>query len=99
MTEQEFRKAMTKVIVFIIFVIIILIGLGIFVFGKTDNSKSVFKSEDKKNDYKQLVEESTSAEISSDDVESIDENNEFNVDGDEQVDSIEMFENNEENAQ
>lgn len=68
MTEEEFKKAMTKTIVFIIVMIIVLIVIGILVFNNSEKSKSIFKNDNEKASYNKAVEASNSQNISNEDV-------------------------------
>lgn len=71
MTEEEFKKAMTKTIVFIIVMIIVLIVIGILVFNNSEKSKSIFKNDNEKASYNKAVEASNSQNISNEDAEKI----------------------------
>ena len=71
MTEEEFKKAMTKTIVFIVIMIIILIVIGILVFNNSEKSKSIFKNDSEKTAYNKALEASKSQNISNEDAEKI----------------------------
>ena len=64
MTEEEFKKVMTKTVCFIVIALIILIVIGIFVFNKSGKTTSVFESEEELNNYKGKVQEVNSQEES-----------------------------------
>ena len=57
MTEEEFKKAMGKTIIFIVIMIIILIGLGVFIFNKSGKETSIFESESAKEAFEKKVDE------------------------------------------
>lgn len=71
MTEEEFKKAMTKTIVFIVVMIIVLVVILIFVFNKTGKSTSIFKNDSEKETYNKDLEASNFQNISNEDVEKI----------------------------
>lgn len=63
MTEEEFKKVMTKVIAFIVIALIILIIIGILVFNKSGKTLSIFSNQKEIDDYKKKVQEINSDEI------------------------------------
>ena len=77
MTEEEFKKAMTKVVIFIVIALIILIVLGIIVFNKSGKSTSIFESEKLKKDYTSKVQELNSNNITEEDAEKLENSEEF----------------------
>lgn len=77
MTEEEFKKAMTKTIIFIVIMIIILVIILIFVFNKSGKSTSIFKNNSEKTAYNKALETSNSQNITNEDVEKITNNGEI----------------------
>ena len=57
MTEEEFKKAMGKTVVFIAIMIIILVGLGVVIFNKSGKETSIFESESAKETFENRVNE------------------------------------------
>lgn len=66
MTEEEFKKVMTKTIIFIVMALIILIVIGIFVLNKSGRDLSIFSNQKEIDDYKKKVEEIHSKNIEED---------------------------------
>ena len=71
MTEEEFKKAMTKTIIFIVTMIIILIVVAVLVFNKSGKSTSIFKNDAEKVNYNKAIEEMNSPKITNEDAEKI----------------------------
>ena len=61
MTEDEFKKTMGKIIIFIVISLIVLVIIGILVFNKSGKSLSIFSSEEEKKSYKKNVQEINSS--------------------------------------
>lgn len=78
MTEEEFKKAMTKTIVFIVIMIILFIVVAILVFNKSGKSTSIFENDKQKSSYENNVNEVNSYNITKTDSEEINENSEEN---------------------
>jgi cbb3-type cytochrome oxidase subunit 3 len=89
MTEEEFKKAMTKTIIFIIIMIILLIAIAVLVFNKSGKSTSIFESDEQKASYENTVNEINSYNISEEQVNEIGENvNEENLENQVQEEEI-----------
>lgn len=81
MTEEEFKKVMTKTICFIVIALVLLIIIGIFVFNQSGKTTSIFSSQQEVDAYKKKVEEvklSKEAEVNNETVSEV-ENTEANV--------------------
>ena len=63
MTEEEFKKAMGKIICFVIIALVILIIIGILVFNTSGKSTSIFGNKEDLENYKKKVEEVNSYNI------------------------------------
>ena len=77
MTEEEFKKVMTRIIIFVVIALIILVVIGVLVFNKSEKSASIFKNENDLNSYKKKVEEINSSNITEEDIEKLESNPEF----------------------
>lgn len=88
MTEEEFKKAMTKTVIFIVIMIILLIVIGILVFNKSGKSTTIFESEEQKSSYENTVNEINKSDISDEHVNQIEgDSQEFETDGSEDISS------------
>ena len=97
MTEEEFKKAMTKVIRFIIAMLVILVIVGIVVFNNFGKKSSIFENEEALNDYKKKVQETNSHNITGEEVDELENSSEFQENEESNQESDE--ENEEENKE
>ena len=77
MTEEEFKKTMIKVVVFVIIAFILLVAIGIVVFGTSKKKTSIFESQAEIDNYKKKVEQINSHQITEEDVEELENSEEF----------------------
>lgn len=73
MTEEEFKKTMKRVVIFIVIAIIILVAIGIVVFGTSKKETSIFGNQAEIDNYKRKVQEINAHEITEADLEKLDE--------------------------
>lgn len=103
MTEEEFKKTMTKLICFIVVALIILVVLGIIVFNQSGKTKSIFENSKQLDDYKKKVEEVNSHNITEEEASSLENSSEFqeNEESDSNIEESEQLEENqnEENSE
>lgn len=76
MTDEEFKKAMTKLVWFIIIALIILVVVGVVVFNKSGRKTSLFSNDKEVEEYKKKVNETSSYNITEEDVEKLENNSE-----------------------
>ena len=69
MTEEEFKKAMSKVIGFIVVALIILVIIGVIVFNTAGKQTSIFGSKQEAESYKKRVQEENSYNLTEEEVE------------------------------
>ena len=81
MSEEEFKKAMKKTIIFILIMIVVLVILGFVVFNKSGKDTSIFENEEQKSTYQKEVEKINSSNISDEDASKIDGSQEFQTEG------------------
>ena len=77
MTEEEFKKAMVKVVGVIVIALVILVIIGFVVFNTFGKQISIFESEEAKKDYKKKVEEAGSYNITEEQAENLENSSEF----------------------
>ena len=63
MTEEEFKKVIKRVTIFVVIALIILVAVGIVVFGTSKKEKSIFSSQADIDAYKRKVEQITTHEL------------------------------------
>ena len=77
MTEAEFKKTMIKVVIFVVIAFILLVAIGIVVFGTSKKETSIFESQAEIDNYKRKVEQINSHQITEEDVEELENSEEF----------------------
>jgi len=77
MTEEEFKKTMIKVVIFVIVALILLVAIGIVVFGTSKKETSIFEDQAEIDYYKKKVEQINSHQITEEDVEELENSGEF----------------------
>jgi Sec-independent protein translocase protein TatA len=77
MTEEEFKKTMTKVVIFVVIALIVLVVIGIIVFGTSKKENSIFESQAEIDNYKRNVERINSHQITEEDMEELENSEEF----------------------
>ena len=73
MTEEEFKKVIKRVTIFVVIALIILVAVGIVVFGTSKKEKSIFSSQADIDAYKRKVEQINTHEITEEDLEKLNE--------------------------
>ena len=74
MTEEELKKAMSKVIIFVIIMLILMIILAIFIFNDMGKSTTIFKNEEQKKNFENILENKENENISQNDIAEIEGN-------------------------
>lgn len=77
MTEEEFKKTMTKVVIFVVVALVILVVVGIIVFGTSKKENSIFESQAEIDNYKKKVKQVNSHQITEEDMEELENSEEF----------------------
>ena len=80
MTEEEFKSAMSKIVIFIVIMLVVLILIGIFIFNNSGKSVSVFSDENQKSNYQNAINNNKSSQISDEEANKIDGSSEFSTD-------------------
>ena len=77
MTEEEFKKAMSKLIIVIVIALVILVIIGIVVFNTFGKQTSIFASEQEKENYKKKVQEVNSHSLTEEEASNLENSSEF----------------------
>lgn len=74
MSDEEFKKAMSKVIIVAIIVLVLMIILAILIFSNFGKSTTVFENEEQKARYENIIKNKESENISENDIAEIEGN-------------------------
>ena len=77
MTEEEFKKAINKVIAVAIIALLVMVILAIIIFNNFGKSTTVFKSEEQKEDFKNAVENIENEDINVEDIIELEDKDEI----------------------
>lgn len=68
MTDEEFKKAMTKIFIIVGIALVLMIVLSIVVFNQSGKSTTVFENEKQKENYENILENSDSENITQNEI-------------------------------
>lgn len=87
MTDEEFKNAMNKIIIFVTIVLVLMIILGIIIFNTFGKSTTIFKNPEQKENYENAIENND---------ENITENDIAEIEGNinENIENSVVYENN-----
>lgn len=87
MTDEEFKKAMNKIIIFVTIVLVLMIIFGIIIFNTFGKSTTIFKNQEQKENYENAIENND---------ENITENDIAEIEGNinENIENSVVYENN-----
>ena len=74
MTEEAFKKTMTKVICFVVIALIAIVIMGVVVFGTSQKQTSIFENQAEIDNYKKKVQEINAHKITEDEIKELEEN-------------------------
>ena len=77
MTEEEFKKTMTKVFSFIVIAMIILVIIGIVVFNQSGKTTSIFGSKSEIDSYNKKVKDINPHSITEEEIKELENSSEF----------------------
>lgn len=77
MTEEELKKAMSKVIIVTIVILVIMVVLAVLIFNNFGKSSTIFKSEEQKAKFENVLENKENENITENDIAELENSNEI----------------------